>query len=351
MKKTLSIFLAMTTITAMTYAMQNDLEQGNASINLGMWNTKADGKNFSQSGKWSFDGALTYGYKDGIEAEFRHHKLNTKNTGGDSSELNVLYRLRDNITVFGGLNHISMQDFNVSSPIGEPSRANNALQLGVISKYPLKNNMEAYARGSLGTKKTGIIEAGVDYNLDENINVNAGYRYLTTKAREGTMSYQGFMAGVSYKFGTGSHTSKNTYNNDDSYDYSDDSYDDENEPEVNETAVKKKEKPEVENTTKTTQEKDYYITSINFDENSSVLKADQKGKLDDLVKKVKSSPNKFKIIGYIKDDDDKKSTNERVRKIAQYAVDNGLDIDQFIGLSRKDGDVEKTNRIDIYEHK
>ena len=215
MKKTLSILLAMTTITAMTYAMQNDLEQGNASINLGMWNTKADGKNFSQSGKWSFDGALTYGYKDGIEAELRHHKLNTKNTGGDSSELNVLYRLRDDITVFGGLNHISMQDFNVSSPIGESSRANNALQLGVIAKYPLKNNMEAYARGSLGTKKTGIIEAGVDYNLDENINVNAGYRYLTTKAREGTMSYQGFMAGVSYKFGTGSHTSKNTYNDDD----------------------------------------------------------------------------------------------------------------------------------------
>lgn len=338
MKKTLSILLAMTTITAMTYAMQNDLEQGNASINLGMWNTKADGKNFSQSGKWSFDGALTYGYKDGIEAELRHHKLNTKNTGGDSSEFNVLYRLRDDITVFGGLNHISMQDFNAPSPIGEPSRANNALQLGVIAKYPLKNNMEAYARGSLGTKKTGIIEAGVDYNLDKNINVNAGYRYLTTKAREGTMSYQGFMAGVSYKFGTGSHTSKNTYNDDYYYDYSDYSYDDENEPEV-------------ENTTKTTQEKDYYITSINFDENSSVLKADQKGKLDDLVKKVKSSPNKFKIIGHIKDDEDKKSTNERVRNIAQYAVDNGLDIDQFIGLSRKDGDVEKTNRIDIYEHK
>ena len=165
------------------------------------------------------------------------------------------------------------------------------------------------------------------------------------------MSYQGFMAGVSYKFGTGSHTSKSTYDDDDSYDYSDDSYDDENEPEVTEPAVEKKEKPEVENTTKTTQEKDYYITSINFDENSSVLKADQKGKLDDLVKKVKSSPNKFKIIGHIKDDDDKKSTNERVRNIAQYAVDNGLDIDQFIGLSRKDGDVEKTNRIDIYEHK
>ena len=211
--------------------------------------------------------------------------------------------------------------------------------------------MEAYARGSLGTKKTGIIEAGVDYNLDENINVNVGYRYLTTKAREGTMSYQGFMAGVSYKFDTGSHTTKSTYNDDDSYDYSDDSYDDENEPEITEPAVEKKEKPEVENTTKTTQEKDYYITSINFDENSSVLKADQKNKLDDLVKKVKSSPNKFKIIGYIKDDDDKKSTNERVRNIAQYAVDNGLDIDQFIGLSRKDSDVEKTNRIDIYEHK
>ena len=45
----------------------------------------------------------------------------------------------------------------------------------------------------------------MNFALDENIDLNAGYRYLNTEgSRDKNVSYQGWLAGVSYRFGGGS---------------------------------------------------------------------------------------------------------------------------------------------------
>lgn len=351
MKKTLAILLAMTTVSTIAFASRTNFEAGKARLDIGMWNTKGNSKNFSESGKWSFDGAITYSLRDGLAGEFRHHKLNTKKTGGSSNEINAVYSLRNDLAVYGGLNHISMSDFVASSPFGKASHANNSFQIGVMGTYPLDDKMEAYARASLGTRKTGIVEAGVDYEIDKNINVNAGYRYLTTRANsDDNISYQGFMAGVSYRFGADSNSSRShSYSDDDYYDYESGSYEDSDE--LEETVVKKRNQEVKADQAK---ENDYYVTTIHFEETSPIIRADQKKNLDIFIKKAKSErSNKFKIVAYADNEDEKKIANERVRNIAQYAVDNGLEIEQLVGVSRKDDSTikNKGSRIDIYEHK
>lgn len=352
MKKTLAVLLAMTTISTVAFASRTSFDAGKARLDIGMWNTKGNSKNFSESGKWSFDGAITYTLKDGISGEFRHHKLNTQKTSGSSNELNAIYSLRNDLAVFGGLNHISMTDFVAASPFGKASHTNNSLQIGVMGTYPLDDKMEAYARASLGTRKTGVIEAGVDYELDKNINVNAGYRYLTTKANsDDNISYQGFMAGVSYRFGAKSNSSSRNdyYDDNDYYDYGRNDYE-EDDADMKESIVEKKETPKKIDSAK---ENDYYVTTIHFGADSAIVRADQKKNLDNFIKKAKESKNKFKIVAYVNDDTEKELAGNRVRNIAQYAVDNGLEIDQLVGVSRKDDSAiqNKGTRIDIYEHK
>lgn len=59
----------------------------------------------------------------------------------------------------------------------------------------------------------------MNFTLDENIDLNAGYRYLNTEgSRDKNVSYQGWLAGVSYRFGGGSDR-KAAYSEDD-IDYS-----------------------------------------------------------------------------------------------------------------------------------
>ena len=60
------------------------------------------------------------------------------------------------------------------------SNTNNVAQIGLIAKAPLAKNLDFYAKGAVGTKKTTMWEAGLGYSITPDLDINAGYRYLTT---------------------------------------------------------------------------------------------------------------------------------------------------------------------------
>ena len=79
---------------------------------------------------------------------------------------------------------------------------NNIAQAGVIGKTNLGSKVEVYGKAGLGTKNTTVLEAGLGYKVNEDWDINAGYRYINTKTNEDhNVSFQGPVVGLSYRFG------------------------------------------------------------------------------------------------------------------------------------------------------
>ena len=354
MKKTIAVLACAAALTMTAYASpQTDFTQGEWEVNAGMSHPEAKMGGYSSSSRWNFDGGVTYGLGDGYAVEFQHHGLDTKYIDGYSRELNLLYNVHPQVAVYGGYNRISMQNLPLGTT-GSEDRDNNVLQLGVIARKPLTNGLDLYAKGALGTKNTSLWEAGVNYALDRNLDVNAGYRYLNTKGNsEKNATYQGWLAGVSYRFGSG-HDRTIPYKEDYSYEKEDKTV----------VTVERTESEEVENKV-VVPENDYYFNSIHFDNDSDTPRADQTANLDAFVKKAKETGHIFKLIGRT-DSNGNKDYNDalairRVKKVADYAVSHGVNIDQLVGMYKGEEDPSDTNdteqgrannrRVDIFEHK
>ena len=168
-------------------------------------------------------------------------------------------------------------------------------------------------------------EAGLGYSITPDLDINAGYRYLNTKlADKGDMpglkddaniSYKGFIAGLSYRFGSGHKAAP---------------VEEAPAPVYEAPAPAPVEAPHVYN--------DYYLDSIHFG---------------------------FKLTG---NTDSKGSdayntdlSKRRVDNVAQYAVNNGVPASQMIldyksfhdPVSSNDTDQGRADnrRVDIWEHK
>ena len=355
MKKIIAMLACAAALTATAYASpQTDFTKGEWEIEAGMSHPKAKMGNYTSAARWNFDGAVTYGLRDGYAVQYRQQGLKTKYTGGTGRELNLLYNVYPDVAVYGGYNRISMTDLPRGTADKE-DKVNNILQIGVVAKRPLRNGMDVYAKGGVGTKNTAVLEAGVDYALDRNIDINAGYRYMNTRGNsEKNISYQGWRAGVSYRFGSG-HDRTIPYRDDDASGAEDTTV----------VTVSNRAPEPVAETKVVVPENDYYFNSIHFDNDSDTPRADQTANLDAFVKKAKETGHIFKLIGRT-DSNGNKDYNDalairRVKKVADYAVSHGVNIDQLVGMYKGEENPSDTNdteqgrannrRVDIFEHK
>lgn len=230
MKKKSLVLAAVMAACATSFAFatpQTQWNQGQWQLDLGAWNSKAsvDSSNWAKDkwpggqedtdSKWDFQGGLGYGLSDKWALQYNYYGLKTKSdnnksykTDGDEHEVNLVYSINKNFAAFAGWNRIKNESEDVS-------QTNNVAQIGLIAKAPLAKNLDFYAKGAVGTKKTTMWEAGLGYSITPDLDISAGYRYLNTKlADEGdntfgalkddaNISYKGFIAGLSYRFGGG----------------------------------------------------------------------------------------------------------------------------------------------------
>ena len=123
----------------------------------------------------------------------------------------MLYSLNKNVAVYGGLNRIQASlNYSGGEESGSYDQTNNVAQLGVILKAPITDNFGMYAKGAVGTKKTTVWEAGLDYNATKDLDINLGYRNVNTEvnvsgADDHNITFKGFITGISYRFGGSGH--------------------------------------------------------------------------------------------------------------------------------------------------
>ena len=339
MKKKSLVLAAVMAACATSFAFatpQTQWNQGQWQLDLGAWNPKAsvDSSNWAKDewkggqedtdSKWDFQGGLGYGLTDKWGLQYNYYGLKTKYNGdhdnyktdGDEHEVNLVYSINKNFAAYAGWNRIK-NDLG-----GDANDTNNVAQLGLIAKAPLAKNLDFYAKGAVGTKKTTMWEAGLGYSITPDLDINAGYRYLNTKLADGgdstfetkddaNISYKGFIAGLSYRFG-GGHKEEAPA--------PEPVYTPEPTPApVVETPVQKN---------------DYYVESVHFGFDEDQPLASERAKMDHFVQVAKANPSDtFKLVG----NTDAKGSNaynddlskRRVDNVAAYAESQGVPASQM----------------------
>ena len=197
-----------------------------------------------------------------------------------------------------------------------------------------------YGKAGVGTKKTSTWEAGLGYKVNEDLDINAGYRYINTKhADKENISFQGPVVGLSYRFG-GHKTVA---------------------PVATPAPA-----PVVEAPVYKTPKLDYYVQSIYFDSDQDVARADQYPNLTAAVNAANQySQDQIKLLGNADTDATPQYnvglSERRVQYVAQYLVNNGVSADRFIGIANGDTKPVATNstaagkaenrRVDVYIHR
>jgi OOP family OmpA-OmpF porin len=350
-KKTLAILaVSALCVTGAAFATpQTTFEKGQTQIDLGAWNPKAEVSDVSTDAKWNFQGGLTYGLSDKWALQYQYYGLKTEGssetdgayTDGNEHEVNLLYSLNKNFALYGGWNRI--KNSLVYDGGNAFEKTNNVAQLGLVAKAPIAGNLDIYGKAAVGTQKTAMWEAGLGYAITKDLDINAGYRYLNTKATDDyNVSYKGFIAGLSYRFGGSTPVAPAPVET----------------PAPEPAPVVETPAPHVY--------KDYYVDSIHFDFDVDTPMASEQAKLDNFVSVAKANPgNTFKLVG----NTDAKGTDtynndlskRRVTNVGNYAISHGVPAAQLQATYRGENDPVSTNdtdqgradnrRVDIFMHK
>lgn len=345
MKKKLFILAAaaaaFSTFGSVWAAPQTVFEKGQTQIDLGAGDVKASTNWGSSDDKWNFNGGVTYGLSDRWGLQYGYYGLKTKSPSLDSNsqEVNAIYSVDQNVAVYTGWNRIrnSIDGWNDSA-----SKTNNVAQVGIIAKAPLTDKLDVYGKAAVGTQKTSLWEAGLGYGITPDLDINAGYRYLNTKLTDhDNISYKGFIAGLSYRFGGSSEDSAA----------------------VPAPAPVYEPAPAPAPAAETPAYKDYYVNSIHFDTDADTPKASEQANLDQFVNTAKENPDHtFKLVGNT-DSQGNSAYNQdlsqrRVSHVRDYAVDHGVSASQLVTAFRGENDPASANdteegradnrRVDIY---
>lgn len=355
MKKILLVLALAASISGAAYASpQTSFQKGETEVNVGMWDASAHSNGYKSDGEWNFLGGLTYGINDRWAAQYQYTGLHTDHTNGNMNEVNALYSLHPQVAAFAGWNRISMKDFP-DRAFGSSETTNNIAQLGIIARQPVNDVVDVYAKGAVGTESTSLWEAGVNLAVDKNVDLNAGYRYLNTRGDDDhNVSYKGFLAGLSYRFG-GSNETLQPVEEEKNYDF-------EEETEPSTVTVKpaagKADTQEVPaDTPVKAPENDYYFNSIHFKSDSASIDDAQKANLDAFVEKAKETGHTFKLVGRAdatgSADYNRDLSARRIDSVKQYALDHGVDASKLVAMVKgsEDGSGAEGRRVDIFEHK
>ncbi len=352
MKKTLALLAVMTAFTASAYASpQTTFRPGEVELNVGMWDSSAKTNGYKSGGEWNFLGGVSYAFNSKWAAQYQHTGLSTDHTNGSMNELNVLYSLHPQVAAFGGWNRIEMKEFPYWA-LNHSKATNNIFQLGLVARQPVTDVLDLYAKGAVGTESTSMWEAGVNMAIDSNLDLSAGYRYLNTRGnKDNNVSYKGFLAGVSYRFGGHDPVEKDDVVISKNYDYEDDE-------EVSDVRRVGGGVSAEEVTPVKAPANDYYIGSVNFDVDSADIRNDQRINIDAFVKKAKETGHTFKLVGRTDATGSPTYNRElaaaRIQSVKEYAVARGVDEDQIVEMvkgSESGSTSANERRVDIFEHK
>ncbi|WP_202922097.1 outer membrane beta-barrel protein [Veillonella sp. R32] len=371
-KRALLLAAVAACVTSAAFATpQTQWQEGQWQVDLGAWNVEAsadsdkllgEGGNVTTDDKWNFQGGLTYGLTDRWALQYNYYGLKSDGnnetgdigTDGNSQEVNAIYSLNKNFAVYGGWNRID----NKLKFEGETvSQKNNVAQIGIIAKAPLTDKLDVYGKAAIGTKNTTIWEAGLGYSITPDLDVNAGYRYVNTKladkgdydivADDANISYKGFIAGLSYRFGGGHEeapesTPAPVYT-----------------PQPQPQAV-----PVVQQAA--VPRNDYYLESVHFGSDEDQPLNTEQSKLDHFVQVAKANPtHTFKLVGNTDargtDSYNNALSQRRVDNVAAYAQSQGVPASQLVLNYKGENNPVSTNdtdqgradnrRVDIWENK
>ncbi|SUP44778.1 OmpA family protein [Veillonella criceti] len=373
-KRALLLAVVAACVTSATFATpQTQWQEGEWQVDLGAWNVEAStdtNKLFGDAGigdvttndKWNLQGGVTYGLNNLWALQYNYYGLETKDsnstadfhTDGNSQEVNLLYSINKNFAAYAGWNRI---DNKIKGDDEIGSRKNNIAQIGIIGKASLTDKLDVYGKAAIGTKNTTIWEAGLGYSITPDLDVNAGYRYINTKlvdkgdydviGDDANISYKGFIAGLSYRFGS------------DSYEIEEPTpapvYRPQSQPQ---TVPVVQQMPAPRN--------DYYLESVHFGFDEDQPLGTEQSKLDHFVQVAKANPtHTFKLVG----NTDAKGSNDyntalsqrRVNNVAAYAQSQGVAASQLVlnykgevnPVSTNDTDQGRADnrRVDIWENK
>jgi len=358
MKKTLIMLALAASVTGVAFASpQTSFKEGQTEINVGMWDAEAHSNSYKSDGEWNFLGGVTYGINEKWAAQYQYTGLHTDHTDGNMNEINALYSFHPQVAGYVGWNRIYMKDFPKSA-FGSDNQTNNIAQIGVIARQPINDVVDVYARGALGTEDTSIWEAGVNLALDKNVDLNAGYHYMNTRGNsENNVSYKGFIAGVSYRFGGKDHRGEVFEDTEKDLDY---------EAQAEEPSVVTISSNEGGNAAPIevpadepvkAPENDYYMNSVHFDSDSAALSDSQKANLKDFIAKAKETGHTFKLVGRADPtgsaDYNKELAARRIESVKAYAVSQGVDGSKLIPMVKgaEGATGPESRRVDVFEHK
>lgn len=363
----LAMVVTACTATVAFATPQTQWEQGQWQIDAGAWNPKmafdashwmAGLSSYSNGTKWNFQGGVQYGLTDKWALQYQYYGLKTKEKGivdnttnGDAHEVNLVYSINKNFAAYAGWNRINN---DIGDPDGTWSDTNNIAQIGIIAKARLAKGLDIYGKAAVGTKRTALWEAGLGYSITPDLDISAGYRYVNTKwadkgdvvgmplRDDANITYKGFIAGLSYRFG-GGHEKETPA------------------PEPVYQPRQPEYKPEAPQP-----KKDYYVDSIHFGFDEDQPLPSEQAKLDHFVQVAKEHPQDgFKLIG----NTDNKGTDgynddlskRRVTNVATYAVNQGVSSEQLMLGYEGESDPVSTNdtdqgradnrRVDIWHHR
>ena len=206
MKKNLFAVLTALTVCvsgAAFAAPQTTFQEGQVQVDVGAMNAKSEIGNLKSDSNWNFQGGVTYGVSDKAAIQYQYSGLSTDINGhdvtkGNQQEVNLVYSLNNHVAAYAGYNRID-NDFGYGG-----SSTNNVAQVGLIGKAPLADSLDVYGKVGVGTKDTTTWEAGFSYKATNDLDINAGYRYVDTAGRrdnDPSVTYKGFVTGISYRFG------------------------------------------------------------------------------------------------------------------------------------------------------
>ena len=176
--------------------------------NLDLGVTTGLGNNFAiQYNGYNAKSKDAVSWSDADETGISHLELKTQ-------ELNVLYKLNKNVSVYTGVVRVKAQEnANVSFTDGSPSvtesystKTKNKIQFGLVGSTKLADKTTAYAQVGVASNFTNW-KVGVSQEISPNLDFNVDYRGVKAKklefegeAEKFDATSKGFGFGVTYKF-------------------------------------------------------------------------------------------------------------------------------------------------------
>jgi len=171
------------------------------------WSGSDSGTTTEHPKKANYSWGVTTGLDGNLAVQYPQFnpKMDDSDYGVKTQEINVLYKLNQQMSAFVGWHQGKYSNTAYSDYTMENE---NAIQVGLVGSMPIAPKTELFGVVGLG-KDLANYEAGISYKIAKNLDVNAEYRYKKVKNLEDscegyyyhdTITAKGVGLGITYSF-------------------------------------------------------------------------------------------------------------------------------------------------------